>query len=223
MGLTLKLDDIKPLLSAVGLGEAPNATPKPVDTITPPPMVPPGPPPPTPAAAGFGEWKSDPQNQQKITSGMTPPNTPIISPNAPPPDPQYANMASVQPPQRQFASLNPPNMAPPTAPTQTMGGPAPLMPAPAQPDVKELTLKRWEDQNPDQVARPMLKHAGVVGNLLNFTAAGAIGAGGGLKGDPGAGARWVAERAAEDRNVPALNQQRYNAAVIQPEKDAAAI
>lgn len=204
MALTLKLDDIKPLLSAVGLGDAPNATPKPVDTVTPPPMAPPGPPAPTPAAAGFMDWKSDPQNQQKITSGMTPPNTPIIPPAANPPQ-----MAFMNPPQQQYASLNPPNVAPPAASTAPPAGPAPLQ-----------SFQDWSSANPDKLAKPMFKGAGKLGTLLNLGAAGTIGAAGGLKGDPTAGANWVAQRAAEDRAVPDVNQSRYNAAVVQPAKDA---
>jgi hypothetical protein len=211
MALTLKLDDIKPLAGLLGLGQAPDTTPKPLANLPPPPMAPL---PPTPAAAGFTEWKADPANQQKVSSGMTPPNTPMISPNAPAPDPRFENMASMQPPQRQYASMNPPGMTAPTAPAPPA---SPTGPAPLQ------SFQDWSTANPDKLAKPMFKGAGKLGTLLNLGAAGTIGAAGGLKGDPTAGANWVAQRAAEDRAVPDVNQQRYGAAVVQPAKDAAAL
>src|SRR6266705_109855 len=118
MALTLKLDDIKPLLGAVGLGQDPTPAPKPVNAIPPPPMQMP----PTPAAAGFSEWASDPQNAKKVSDGITQPGTPLLPPT-PPPAPLGANM----PPPPQMASANPPPgkdmtfLTPPTKPDPNAG------------------------------------------------------------------------------------------------------
>lgn len=223
MALTLKLDDIKPLLGAVGLGG--DATPKP-DAVAPP--MPPAPPPPTPPQAGFSAYSADPRNQQTIANSLTMPGTPITPPNVPPSSP--LSSAPVPPPAlpgsrpslRPFNAMS--SIQPlPSVANPNMGGGPPALPESAAPNAQELTLKKWEEQNPDQVAKPMLSGRGKVGNILNFATAGLTGAAGGLKGDPTAGVRWISEQAANDRQIPQLNQQRYSAAVIQPEKDAAAI
>jgi len=77
--------------------------------------------------------------------------------------------------------------------------------------------------NPGAYQKPMLKKAGFVGNLLNFGTAGLLGAAGGLKGDPGAGADWVAQQAAVDRGVPAANANTYDLRNVKPLRDAAAL
>lgn len=214
MALTLKLDDIKPLLGAVGIGG--DATPKP-DAAAPP--MPPAPPPPTPPQAGFSAYSADPRNQQTIANSLTMPGTPITPPNVPPASP----LSPSPTPPPSLRPFNPMADIQPLPATPNMGGGPPALPASPSPNVQPLTLKRWEDQNPDQVAKPMLSGRGKVGNILNFATAGLTGAAGGLKGDPTAGVRWISEQAANDRQIPQLNQQRYNAAVVQPEKDAAQI
>jgi hypothetical protein len=214
MALTLKLDDIKPLLSSVGLGEAPPPA-RDMSQIAPPPM-PKGP---TPAVAGFGEWAADPQNQQKIAEGITPKGTSLLPPTAPPPDPRFANMASAAPPARDTSFMAPPAPA--------MGSGAITLPPPPTPNVQPQNLQAWEQQNPDQVAKPQLLGQGWKAALKFGIPAALISAGSGLSnmghGDPTAGMGLIEQQAARDRSAPELNQSRYNAAVIQPLKDEAAL
>lgn len=214
MALTLKLDDIKPLLGAVGLGQDPTPAPKPVNAIPPPPLQMP----PTPAAAGFSEWAGDPQNAKKVTDGITQPGTPLLPP--PPAPPLGANM----PPPPQMASANPPpgkDMSFLAPPSPSMPGPPPAMGA-STPNFSQQTKMNADiANNPDAYQKPMLKHAGFVGNLLNFGTAGLLGAAGGLHGDPGAGADWIAQQAAIDRGIPAANAAQYDLRNVKPLKDAA--
>src|SRR6266851_4717697 len=104
-GLNIDLSGIKPLLSSLGLGEAPRKVAPPVNQLPPPAM----PPPPTPAAAGFSEWSGDPKNQEKVLSSFTPAGTPM--PLSSPNPQQNGPMAFLNPPQRQYASLNPPQLS----------------------------------------------------------------------------------------------------------------
>src|SRR5271170_3972156 len=73
------LSDIKPLLSTLGLGQAPTP-PAPINNRPIQPLQLP----PTPAAAGFTEWASDPQNAKKVTSGITQLGQPLLPPAQPP-------------------------------------------------------------------------------------------------------------------------------------------
>jgi len=100
--INFNLDDVKPLLSTLGLGQSPSTTAPAVNDLPTPPM----PQPPTPAAAGFKEWASDPQNQQKVADGITNPGTPLLPANIPPGSP----MANIAPPpqQKPMAFLKPP-------------------------------------------------------------------------------------------------------------------
>lgn len=72
--LTVDLSGVKPLLGALGLGQAPDATPKNVSALPVKPLAPQ----PTPAQAGFSLWSADPLNQRAVTNTLTPPGTPII-------------------------------------------------------------------------------------------------------------------------------------------------
>lgn len=192
MALTLKLDDIKPLLGAVGLGEDPTPAPKPVNNIPPPPMQLP----PTPAAAGFTEWASDPQNAKKVSDGITQPGTPLLPP--------------VQPPQ--MASVTPPNIAPP-------GG---VTPTPT-PNIAPPTMQQDMAANPGQYQHPTFaKGRGVVGNGLTLLTAGLTGAAGGLGNkDPLAGVNWVNQERANDAAIPAANASTYDLRNVKPLRDAA--
>lgn len=215
--LKFDMNDVKPLLGSLGLGQPPDATLPDTSKIAPPPPPTPAP---TPAAAGFSEWKTDPANQQKVISGITPPNTPII--------PDSAKMAFLNPPQKQFASSNPPNM--PAAPVEPIAPPASTALLPYQPTKGTapttintpgtMTQDEYFTANPDQRARKQFSGGGTVQNILNGIAAGTLGAAGGLKGNPSAGAEYVAQGAARDANVPEVNNSRYRAAVIQPQIDA---
>jgi hypothetical protein len=297
------IKDVKPFLSSLGLGEVPDLTPRNLNKITPPPMAPP---PPTPAAAGFTDWKSDPANQQKVVSGIIPPNEPMIPPSAQmaflnPPQRQYASlnppqpagtasrpniqqpnpgpflvpppvnpnprnspplrpynqphttpelpraasqkvvtgmtppntpiipdsakMAFLNPPKQQFASLNPPNMP---VPTEAPPASTALLPYQPTKGTAPTTINSPGTQteaeyfaaNPSQQARKQFSGGGAVQNILNGIAAGTLGAAGGMKGNPGAGAEYVAQGAARDAQVPEVNNSRYRAAVVQPQIDA---
>jgi hypothetical protein len=207
MGLSIKLDDIKPLLGAVGLGQDPTPAPKDVSNIPAPPM----PPPPTPAQAGFSLWNADPKNQQIIANSLTMPGTPITPPNTPPASPLSS---SPTPP--------PPDPGKPQfAPLSGMGGATPDVGASTPNFSTQTKMDADIANNPDAYQKPMLKKAGFVGNLLNFGTAGLLGAAGGLKGNPGAGADWVAQQAAIDRGVPAANAATYDLRNVKPLRDAA--
>jgi hypothetical protein len=122
--INFNLDDVKPLLSSLGLGQAPNSSAPPVDQMNIPPMMPPVPPPPTPAVAGFKEWASDPANQQKVANGITLPGQPLLPTNVPPASPMSpsaptqlgsgvpldpsAGRINLTPPQRDMSWLTPP-------------------------------------------------------------------------------------------------------------------
>lgn len=219
--VSLDLSGIKPLLGQLGLGQAPAAAPA-VDQRPTPPM----PPPPTPAQAGFTAYSSDPRNQQTIANSLTMPGTPITPPNVPPAsplsgDPTPPPAAPSLKPFNPMASIQP--MASPAL-TQTipsaLSKPAPLTVNPYG------TPTQAEDMaaNPSQYERPMLKKAGFLGNLLNFSAAGLAGAAGGLGNkNPLAGIDWVQQQAANDRGVNAANAAQYDARNIKPLKDAAAL
>ena len=90
------LKDVKPLLSSLGLGQAPDTTVPKMDALPPPPLPPP--PPRTPAQAGFDAWNGDPQNQATVLKAVTAPGQPIIpAPPPPPPGSLYAGAASSPP------------------------------------------------------------------------------------------------------------------------------
>lgn len=209
--LNFDINDVKPLLSSLGLGQAP---PPPPDTsqITPPPM-PKGP---TPAAAGFGEWAADPQNQQKVLDGVTPPGKPLLPP------PNLGANVPLAPGAGQMAAVNPPAqpnfLTPPTMPSAP-----PAMIAPQSPNVGPQSLQTWEQQNPDKVASPQLVGQGLKGFLKFGIPAALISAGSGLsdmgRGNPTAGLSLIGDQAARDRSAPDINQSRYNAEVLQPMKD----
>ena len=210
-------DDIKPLLSTLGLGDAkpssgpgdPSAAQPPIPFIS----APPGPPPPTPAAAGFGPWLADPQNQQKVADGITVPGEPLMPQSVPPgsplgsnmPPPQGGNMASVNPPPaRQFAALSPPPL-PTSAPTQQQSD--------------QTSRNLFDAANASTLARKNFdgdwKKSGLFG-----LAAGLVGAAGGLNGNPLAGVQYVQGLEAQDRSVGAENDARYRNATVQPLLDA---
>jgi hypothetical protein len=210
--LNLDLSSIKPLIAQLGLGQAPPPPPK-MDALPLPPM----PPPPTPAQAGFSLWSADPKNQQTIANSLTMPGTPITPANLPPASPLSGN-PTPPPPDPNIKPLGTSQFAP----LPPMAAPPPQLPASTPPNFS-LDTKMNADManNPDLYQKPMLKHAGFVGNLLNFGAAGLMGAAGGLKGNPNAGADWIASQAAIDRNVPAANLAEYNARNVQPLEEAA--
>lgn len=215
--LNLDLSGIKPLLGQLGLGQAPASSAPPVDKLP----VPPMPAPLTPPQAGYTAWSADPTHQQTIANSLTMPGTPITPPNVPPASP--LSSAPVPPPTSPFQPYNPMSQYKPLA------GPQPLQAAQlissAQPNTPAQPISMAQDMaaNPDQYQKPMLKKAGILGNLLNFGAAGLIGAGGGLKGNPSAGADWVNQQAANDRAIPAANAAQYDLRNIKPLKDAAAL
>lgn len=203
--LDFSLDDIKPLLSAVGLGQDPTPAPKPVNTQPPPPLQLP----PTPAAAGFSEWAGDPQNLSKVATGMTTPGQPILPPppalgaNVPLPP----NLPSVAPPQQPSpAFLNPP--MPTSAPT----------PAQAQQTNMNLDMAA----NPSQYQKPGLVGQGLKGALLFGIPAALQSLGSGLnRQSPTAGMDFINQQVARDRGVPAANAAEYDLRNVKPLQDAA--
>lgn len=207
MAITLKLDDIKPLLGAVGPDD-----PKPAGVdATPAPPPPPVVLPPTPAAAGFSAWAADPKNAQKVADGVTPPGTPLLPPPPAPPlganvplDSNAAQMASVNPPKPPApAFLNPPTPSAPPTQAQDMAA------------------------NPDQYQHPNLVGQGWKKALLFGIPAALQSAGSGLsnmgRGNPTAGMSLINDQIAHDRGVPAANAAQYNSRIIQPLKDAATL
>lgn len=159
--ISINLDNVKPLLSSLGLGQAPPAPPK-VDQL-PAPAMPPAPPPPTPAIAGFSQWMADPRTQQKVASGVTLPGTPLM--------PAPAPMAAVNPPQQQYAALNPPGAPPapasPAAPAATLAAsPAPLQ-RNLQADQNELRRLQTTGSGISQIKNPWLRALGTVGDIAS--------------------------------------------------------
>ena len=212
--VSFDMSDIKPLLSAVGLGQDPTPAPKPINSQPPPPLQLP----PTPAAAGFTEWASDPQNAKKVTDGITPPGAPLLPPPPPATPPLGANvplppgagqMASVNPPQQPSpAFLNPPT---PTAPPAAASAPP--------------TMAADMAANPSQYQKPGLVGQGLKGALLFGIPAALQSLGSGLsnmgRGNPTAGMKLIENQAAIDRGIPAANIAEYNARNIQPLQSAA--
>ena len=72
----------------------------------------------------------------------------------------------------------------------------------------------WTKTNPGKQAQAIGQ--GKVGKGLFLAAAGLTGAAGGMHGDPSAGLNYVARVNQYNNNVPELNQQRYEAAVVKP-------
>lgn len=147
-------------------------------------------------------------------------------------------MASVNPPKPQMASANPPQVAP-APPPSLYGGPVDTLASPSSAATLPFvsggkqapmtvnpygtpTQAEWAAANPSQQAHQQFG-GGWKQNLANIITASALGAAGGLKGNPSAGADWVAQGMARDAQVPGLNNQRYQQSVIQPLKDAASI
>jgi hypothetical protein len=204
-------------------------------------MLPPlGPPPPTPASAGFAAYIADPQNAQTIANSLIKPNTPIQSPAAP----QAYAQSQQQPTQSpQEVPVLPANVAAPDAPrwspvtsAPSTDVPAPVMnggipqiapEAPQQVVNQDATPQSWAAAHPDQAAQPQWKHQsgsgwrGALKDIGGIVTAAALGGAGAAKGDPGAGVRWVGQQQDYDRSVPDINQQRWRAAVVQPQIDAA--
>lgn len=238
--INLNLDGIKPLLSSLGLGQAPPPPPK-MDALPPPPMQMP----PTPAAAGFSEWAGDPQNQKKVSAGITLPGTPL-APFTPtlgvgmPPSP---NAPNIMPPQRDTSFMMPPtglpSQTPPSAPQvdprlapaatltppsllpASGSTPANLPPAPTQP----ISMAQDMAANPSQYQRQTFAPGrGIVGNGLTLLASGLAGAAGGLGNkNPMAGLEYVEGLRKEDAGIPTANAAQYELRNIKPLKDAAAL
>ena len=258
--LDFNLKDVLPLLSSLGIGggdkgDAPTEDAKPSTATVP--AMPPSPPPPVPAAAGFGDWAADPQNAKKVADGLTAPGTPLLPPApvppmiaAPPPAPSDTGLVKTAPsrvltdpsvltppPGRQFASLNPPqvatqNAAPSTATVPTQDGlfPAPMPSAPlptAAPTVAQAAQTQMNldmAANPDQYQRPQLAGQGWKGFLRFGIPAALISAGSGLnRQDPSAGMKLIEDQMAADKNVPNANLTTFNARNVQPLRDAAAL
>ena len=104
------LSDIKPLLSTLGLGQAP-PPPTPINNRPIQPLQLP----PTPAAAGFTEWAGDPKNQQPVADAIVAPGTPLLSGASTASQPPLGSNVpldsrfNIMPPQRApMAFLNPP-------------------------------------------------------------------------------------------------------------------
>lgn len=162
--ISVNLDNIKPLLSSLGLGQAPPAPPK-VDQLPTPAMTP-GPPPPTPAVAGFSQWMADPRTQEKVASGITLPGTALM--------PAPAPMASVNPPQQQYAAMNPPGAAPassgPPAPTPPPTGSPAALSVPQQnlqADQNELHRLQTTGSGISQIKNPWLRALGTAGDIAS--------------------------------------------------------
>lgn len=243
--LKVDLSGVKPLLQTLGLGQAPDAAPKNMSAQPPPPMQMP----PVPAGAGFSEWASDPQTQQKIASGITAPGTPLLPPQNPasppalganvPLPPDAAGLASVNPPKpAPMAFMNPPNaqpaQVPPSAPALAPGGvppaniaAAPTLPtsAPTPAEAYQTRMRMDEVANPDQYQKPGLVGQGWKGFLKYGIPAALESAGSGLsnmgRGDPTAGMKLIANQTALDRNVPAANAAEYDLRNVKPLRDAA--
>lgn len=238
--INLNLDDIKPLLSSLGLGQAPPPPPK-MDALPPPPMQMP----PTPAAAGFSEWAGDPQNQKKVSDGITSPGTPLTQPFTPtlgvgmPPSP---NAPNIMPPQRDTSFMMPPTglptqaqVDPRIAPAATLtppallpasgSTPANLPPAPTSVQPSQPTMAQDIAANPSQYQQPGLVGQGWKGFLKYGIPAALVSAGSGLsnmgRGDPTAGAKMLGEQIAQDRGVPAANAAEYDLRNVKPLRDAA--
>jgi hypothetical protein len=112
--------------------------------------------------------------------------------------------------------------SPQFAPLAGMGGAPPDMGASTPNFSTQTKMDADIANNPDAYQRPMLKKAGFIGNLLNFSTAGLLGAAGGLKGNPSAGVDWIAQQAAIDRGIPAANAAQYRLRNVQPLQDALA-
>lgn len=217
--LNLDLSGIKPLLGQLGLGQAPAATAPPVNQMPFPPM----PPPPTPAQAGFTAYSADPRNQQTIANSLTMPGTPITPPNVPPASPlsPYPTPAPAAPALKSFN---------PMASIQPMASAVPSMPAPNAPNVQLAsppTMAADMAAHPDQYQKPGLVGQGWKGFLKYGVPAALMSAGSGLsnmgRGNPTAGADWLAGQVANDRGIPAANAAQYDLRNIKPLKDAAAL
>lgn len=176
------LSDIKPLIQKLGLGQAPDAA-KPVDQLPPPPMQPPQP---TPAVAGFSEWSADPQNQQKVAHGITPPGQPIIPSDVraqaslTPPPTQTPQMASV---------AGPPSMPSPTLPNVS-ATPDPLQ-TKLQADRGELNRLQTTGSGASQVKNPWLHGIAKFGDVASNFVLPALGLPNGAASLPGTTAHNV--------------------------------
>lgn len=232
--INFNLNDVKPLASVLGLGEAPStADPIANGAIQTPPMQPPPPPQPTPAQAGFLPWVSDPATQKKISDGITPPGMSLL-----PPAPNAAPGANLMPPASAGYQVPPTAGSGAPAPAQDqapqlyspqMPSSVPSMPPPALPNVQQAPPTMDEDMaaHPDQYQKPGLAGQGWKGFLRYGIPAALMSAGSGLsnmgRGDPTAGFKYLGDQAALDRGVPAANAAEYDLRNVKPLRDAAGL
>lgn len=226
---------------------APLLNPSVKDAVTgvaaPPPVPVAAPPMPTPASAGFGAWIADPFHQNAVSKLVQTPNQPII-PDAPPmqatatpvdaapawggavpgtlPAAVSAQPSAIMPPKIMGSALTPPAApAPPSLYGGGMTGPVPSLPAaPAAAHLQ--TQGEYFAANPNQEATSPWAGKLLGSKGLNILAAGLAGAGGGLRGDSGAGLRYVSDLNAQAQQAPELNAQRYQAQVLKPYQAAVA-
>lgn len=206
---------------------------------------------PTPAGNGYAQWAADPQNSQKIINSLVPPGQSIMPAQPPPPapmspaNPSPASSPSMGPiapqpwtPPEQLATASPAQSAapmptasaimPPSMQGQAPAQQAPLVPpgaqAPAPNQIPQIqSYKDWAGANPDMLDKASLKGRGPGRIALGSLIAAAQGFAGGLKGNPGAGVEWAQGQMQHDQNLPTINQQRYNAAVVTPAQAALAL
>lgn len=207
---------------------------------------------PTPAGNGYAQWAADPQNSQKIINSLVPPGQSIMPAQPPlpapmsPANPSPAASPSMGPiapqpwtppdqlataPQGQSAPAPMPTASaimPPSMQGQAPAQQAPLVPPGAQPPAPNQippiqSYKDWSGANPDMLDKASLKGRGPGRIALGSLIAAAQGFSGGLKGNPGAGVEWAQGQMQHDQNLPTINQQRYNAAVVAPAQAALAL
>jgi hypothetical protein len=243
MAISLDVSDIKPLLGTFGLGQAPSAKLPDLQNMPVPPLQPPPPPPPTPAQAGFDAYSQDPANIAKVMNSLTAPGQSIIpdsiaAPTVPSgilPTNIPSSVAAPYLPAQASSAVRPPSAPAPLAAVTPPGGvSAATAPTPTaaarlagtidslgpQGDTSEAavpTLAQWEASNPGSVEN----HLGKGQRIFQAIAAGLVGAAGGIKGNPLAGANYAQGIIAQDQGVDARNQARYQGAVVQPLMDAA--
>lgn len=211
---------------------------------TPAPVQAPAPPMPTPAQAGFQAWIGDPLNQSAVSKHVQTPNQKII-PDAPPmqatstpvdappawvgsgslPDGIASQPSAIVPPKIMSSAVSPPqDTLAPSLYSGGMSGMAGAVPSlPAAPGAAHLqTQSEYFAANPNQQATSPWAGKLLGPKGLNILAAGLAGAGGGLRGDSGAGLRYVSELNSQAQQAPDLNAQGYQRQVLQPYQTAIA-